>query len=177
MGDATSEVKCGVTHSVLRLQGSGDGASWWIGGSVLVPGAAGATAILEHGGSILARALIDEHERATFFSNKPILPIGYASMGDWLVCVDRPKVGPAIAELGTGPELQVARPELDHRDPEAWAKHACARSVACTVPVGIVSQEWVPRRLSKRARLLGANNEFILASDSSVALRWSSIHG
>ncbi len=163
-----------VPHSILKLQGGGDGASWWIGGGATILGAEGSTAILEFAGQRLSRAPVDSNGHVLFFTNKPVLPIGYAHIGAWEVCINCPGLtGPALTELGVGPELRTDRPTLDHRDPEAWTKHLSKRRVICTVPVGVVGQDWMPGRLEGRARLLGANNEFMLMDDADVGLRFS----
>lgn len=152
---------------MLSLQGAGDGASWWVGGSVVIKGAAGAVARLDHAGNYISTVTVGSDDRAVFFSNKPIIPIGYANYGSWLIRVDRAGlVGMATAELGDGPILHCDRPEFD--------RHAGrgGRVIVCTVPVSVVSQTWVPTRLSKRSQLLEANNELLLTDDADMFLRW-----
>lgn len=151
--------------------------SWWVGGCVTVRGGAGAVARLVLGGNILSIVNIGEDERAEFFSNKPVLPIGY-SFG-WAVHVEHPGLsGEALAELANGPLLPIkgrANPAMmaDCKDALTLNRPTVPRRVVCVVPVGVVGQTWMPSRLSKVDQVCGANNHFLLEDDGNAYIRWS----
>jgi len=174
MEQVSAEQVSAKTVSSLELQGSYDGATWWVGGYAIVRGAAGATSYLVRAGDILACATVGEDEKVFFFNNKPLIPIGYSC--GWRVDVNKPGLeGKALIESAIGPELIMrGRPSINGRDHQLlWEKHMTERKVICSVPVGIVSQSWMPSRLSKREQLLGANNVIMLMDDEDTFIRWS----
>jgi len=144
--------------SHIKIREAGDGFSWWVGGYVDIVSEAklaGVEAELVHHGDILARAKIDANNRATFFTNEPIIPIGYSLY--WCVDVAAPGLSTATVKTGMGPVV-----------PQSGVKE----TAFYRIPVGIVSQSWVPINLPKRTEILGANNELLVTIGSGCSLQF-----
>jgi hypothetical protein len=149
--------------SVLPLIGTGDGTSWWSGGSVTIPGAPdGITAALECHGSKLATAAV-KNKSAKFFGNDPLIPIGYVD--GIYIRVEYPGLEcPATAPIANGPDL-IAQAEANEQDADKPA-------IICVVPVTVLDQGWMPSRLSRRSKLLGANNQLLIDTNNTMEIRW-----